>query len=360
MVYNASTICLYNMTTEKTYQWLAAHLYYNEPWETFLLEAIQPYIHTVMRTGIAQQFFFIRYWDRGPHIRLRFKGEASVIENVLKDNLQEHFLGYFDLKPSLRTEPNYPANFPAEHKWFPNNSIQFIPYLPEQKRYGGRHALLVAEQHFEISSAAVLEYMSEKGMQWTYDDAMGTAIKLHLSFVHALGMDLVHAHAFFHFIFYNWLPHSFKFLHKKWSNKAYQAQAEETIEAFESAFEQQREALTPFHQVLWEALESNASFEEELLNKWVAANRSIKNRLLQLYERRLMDKRPAKYLMSAFPSFLDEQAQELWMYYADLLHMTNNRLGILNKDEGFLAFLMLRSLKNLIPQQPAKPPNTIR
>ena len=34
------------------------------------------------------------------------------------------------------------------------------------------------------------------------------------------------------------------------------------------------------------------------------------------------------------------------MQYADYLHLTNNRLGVLNRDEGYLAYLMMRSMEN--------------
>ena len=48
------------------------------------MEAIAPYVKTVLQTRIAQQYFFIRYWDRGPHIRLRFKAEKHVIDQLLQ------------------------------------------------------------------------------------------------------------------------------------------------------------------------------------------------------------------------------------------------------------------------------------
>ena len=106
------------MKPENTSNWLAAYLYYNEPWEQLLTDAIHPYVKTVLTTGIAQQYFFIRYWDRGPHIRLRFKGDPKIINAVLQPNLEEHFLNYYDSRPSHRSEPKYPPHFPKEHKWF--------------------------------------------------------------------------------------------------------------------------------------------------------------------------------------------------------------------------------------------------
>ncbi|HHH49559.1 MAG TPA: hypothetical protein ENK52_01120, partial [Saprospiraceae bacterium] len=74
------------MADKESFKWLAVHLFYNEPWEEFLAKAVKPYVDTLVQTGIAAQFFFIRYWERGPHIRLRIKGEKNIIDNIVQPN----------------------------------------------------------------------------------------------------------------------------------------------------------------------------------------------------------------------------------------------------------------------------------
>ena len=178
------------MPNGSPYTWLAAHLYYNEPWEEFLTKGVEPYIRTLMRTGIASQYFFIRYWDRGPHLRLRFKADRTIIDQLLRPNLQEHFEHYFESRPSQRTEPHYPPDFPEQYKWLPNNTLQWLPYEPEYERYGGSIGMAIAERQFQASSDIALNSIRQKGFKWTYDDALGTAVKLHLSFAHTLGLNL--------------------------------------------------------------------------------------------------------------------------------------------------------------------------
>jgi Lantibiotic biosynthesis dehydratase C-term len=171
------------MTQENSSSWLVAYLYYDEPWERLLTEAVLPYAEIVAQTGIAESWFFVRYWERGPHIRLRFKAEADVIEKMLRSNLEEHFLNYFESVPSFRIDPSYPPRIPDAYKWLPNNSVQYDVYLPELERYGGVNGMALAEQQFALSSKIVLKSIEALGQQWSYDDALGTGIKLHLSFL---------------------------------------------------------------------------------------------------------------------------------------------------------------------------------
>ena len=56
-------------------QWLAAYLYYSGNWEKFLTNSVKPFVEDILDRKLAEQYFFIRYWERGPHIRLRFKGD---------------------------------------------------------------------------------------------------------------------------------------------------------------------------------------------------------------------------------------------------------------------------------------------
>lgn len=336
------------MTTGPKKSWLAVHLYYNEPWEEFLTKALEPYINSVIRSGVAEQYFFIRYWDRGPHIRLRFKGDTTVFEQIFRPNLLEHFENYFEDKPSKRTDPHYPENFPEELKWLPNNSVHFFNYEPEVERYGGITGVQIAEEHFHASSDAVLSKIKEKGLNWTYDDAMGTAIRLHLSFIFTMGLDLNSAVSFFRMIFYNWLPRSFRVYSKGLSREDYHKLSHETIESFSKAYELQKPGLISFHQNLWEGLLENIELEDDILNSWIQRNLSLRDKLNFANSNNQLVKIPSTYKLSAYHDQNLNPEQKLhWNLLADYIHMTNNRLGILNRDEGYLGFLMMKSLRAL-------------
>src|SRR5699024_10236232 len=90
-----------------------------------------------------------------------------------------------------------------KEQFLPNSSLHFVKYELEIKRYGGSVAIKVAEQHFHNSSEIVLKIRSQSST-WNYERAMGEAIRLHLSFVHALGMKIHDAKQFFYNIYKKW------------------------------------------------------------------------------------------------------------------------------------------------------------
>ena len=334
------------MNKHHTNTWLSVYLFYNEPWEEFLQKAVEPYVNTAIQTGIAQQYFFIRYWENGPHIRLRLKGEVDMVNTILKPNLEEHFTNYFESMPSRRIEPQYPANFSEDLKWLPNNSIHYQDYLAESERYGGDVGVLLSEEQFMVSSNTVLDFLKQKGRSWSYDDAMGVAIKLHLSFIHSAGLDIQEAIEFYNFFAKNWLPYTFKKVQGEIDKDDFQHQSNLSIKAFEESFSTQKEVLVPFHDVLWKAMEDGDSFEENILNQWVTKNKDITFRVLSAFENGDLIERTTKFKYS-IPPINPQQNELVWSIFADFIHLTNNRLGILNKDESYLSFMMMRCLQEI-------------
>lgn len=325
--------------------WLSAHLYYNEPWETFLLQGVEPFLQTALKTGIAEHYFFVRYWERGPHIRLRIKGEATAIEEVLKPNLLEHFKGYFEANPSTRTEPEYPPEYPEALYWLPNNTIHLEDYAPELDRYGGAIGVELAEQQFRLSSDIVLYYLQQQANHSEYAEQLGVAIRLHLAFAYSLGMDRLTMAAFFNMVFENWLPRAIEVPVNAENRDFILQQMNETVGLFEDSFERQKETLTTFHDELLRDLESGFEFEAKIFNQWISENRRLGVELTQAAVANKLAPRRDTYI---FDEEIQKQCSDqeilLWNIWADYVHMTNNRLGIFNHDEAYLAYLINRSV----------------
>ena len=102
-------------------QWFAVYLYYAEPWDELLINAVRPFVNEMMNAKLADQYFFIRYWEKGPHIRLRFKGIPEKLNHEIRPRLIRHFENYYNSKPSQRIDPEWTRNLPIDQKWFPNN-----------------------------------------------------------------------------------------------------------------------------------------------------------------------------------------------------------------------------------------------
>jgi thiopeptide-type bacteriocin biosynthesis protein len=105
--------------------WVSAHLFYAEPWEQMLAASVKPFVEKLVEEKLIDQFFFIRYWEHGPHIRLRLKTDVSR-EVGVRTRLFPHCNRYFEEAPSDMRETNRKKDTD-----YPNNSVQFIDYEPE-------------------------------------------------------------------------------------------------------------------------------------------------------------------------------------------------------------------------------------
>ncbi|MEO1052659.1 MAG: thiopeptide-type bacteriocin biosynthesis protein [Bacteroidota bacterium] len=326
--------------------WLAAYLYYSEPWEGLLSNAVKPFVEDTFKNDLAEQFFFIRYWEKGPHIRLRFKGSEQQLA-ALKPKLTAHFEQYYKDFPSDRDDNEYIRNLPEEHKWFPNNSTQFIPYEPEVDRYGGARSILIAEEQFEASSKAILDVISESD-EWGYDRALGVAIQMHLGFAYALGMELAETSAFFGQVFENWLPRAYYSYEQGVTPEEMEKRKVATLEAFRENFDNQKEVLLPYFETVWQAFIDGEEFEQAWLNTWLSDMAVIKEKLLEAQQAKQLTP-PDWYPINPSKGFTIENIQR-WSIYDSYVHMINNRLGIMNRDEGYLGYLIKESLNSITNQ----------
>ena len=107
-------------------------------------------------------YFFIRYWEGGPHIRFRIKRKDTIRDdyyNTLVDLLESELS---DESIILTKEEYYQGHkldgekIPIEElPWYENNTIVPITYVRENERYGGKEAIEHAEYVFYRSSQLV-------------------------------------------------------------------------------------------------------------------------------------------------------------------------------------------------------------
>ncbi|MCA9936599.1 MAG: thiopeptide-type bacteriocin biosynthesis protein, partial [Anaerolineales bacterium] len=275
----------------------------------------------------------IRYWERGPHIRLRLKGQPSALQNHVKPALEATFTDYFTKYPSERPSPETSPPVPAEQTWLPNNSVQFIAYEPEIDRYGGPTGIEIAEKHFQSSSRAVLAALTTD--EWAYEKALATAIQMHLSFAHAFGFSLTETAAFFTYFSDAWFPaavHATQGL-----EQSEEALKQRLQKAFSDAFDKQATTLLSLHESLWLGLTAGATFSTSWFNHWLPEVQDVAKRLTTANKKDAL----------TVPSRTEKQEQLLWPILISYVHMTNNRLGILNLDEAFLGYILSRCTRQL-------------
>jgi thiopeptide-type bacteriocin biosynthesis protein len=157
--------------------WIAAHIFYYAHADGLLTECVSPLVEQMRNQGLVRRFFFIRYWENGPHIRLRLSPASPENEAEIKALVEERCHEYFQRRPALfefdieETAPRYRAMYEMEYgkeayvakygeepmPFYPSNSVQYLPYEQEFVRYAGPHGMDFSEGHFDVSSRLVLD-----------------------------------------------------------------------------------------------------------------------------------------------------------------------------------------------------------
>lgn len=118
-------------------EWLFAKIYCGtSTGDRVLREIVGPVARDAIASGDAREWFFLRYRDSDPHVRVRFRGEpARLCGNVL---------------PALERACTVLVQEGAVHK------LVLDTYVRETERYGGDRGIELVEQLFWRDSEAVL------------------------------------------------------------------------------------------------------------------------------------------------------------------------------------------------------------
>ena len=332
--------------------WISIHIFYAGSPEPLLLEAVEPLIDTCRERKLIQRYFFIRYWQEGPHIRLRLLPAEGADEKEVKQLVTETLSLYLNEHPSLytaegeRLENFYKNMFIAEYseeKWIevygdtnvmpmrPNNSLHFIPYEPEYERYGGPYGMEVAEWHFEKSSELVLKLIRDTNVH-VRSIMLGLSVQLALPLCLALLGDEQEVITFLA-------------RYEKFWQESYFDTPTRNRPQFEKKYGKMapglRQRVAYLGQTMLQGEQGKlALFEQE----WIAHVRELKVRIDPLIvERKLIFQNK---LTEYKPKVFDDPVFVYNVLLSSYIHMTNNRLGTMIPDEIYLAYLMRRALED--------------
>jgi thiopeptide-type bacteriocin biosynthesis protein len=293
--------------TKTSTVWMVARLNYSEPWLSFLTKSVKPFVDSLTRTGIIERYYFERSYEGGAHIRLYFRCNPELRDDLVLPNLKEHFEGYFNLNPSTRRQ--------EKKGLVSNNTLQVADYQPVASEWGGEVGLPIAERHFQSSSEAVLQFMAMKGDAWSPDDVLATAIEMHMGFADSVGMDAEEALRFFEYCL------------------VFHSAEEFRVQYMEEFFQNQKEPLLEFHNKLWTSLKVKEEFVEDPYNLWLEQCYYTAADIRRTFRQRVLK--------------IEAKFSALWTMYAKLLNMTNNRLGLFGRDESLVFYIMMRSLEKI-------------
>jgi thiopeptide-type bacteriocin biosynthesis protein len=117
-----------------------------------LLDLVQPLVDEVVGRGDVESWFFLRYADPHPHLRVRFRGDPQRLAAAVLPALHRHAEALLADGRLWRT--------------------QLDTYVREVERYGGGGGIELCEELFRIDSEAVLAILAsvpgDEGLTWRW------------------------------------------------------------------------------------------------------------------------------------------------------------------------------------------------
>nr|WP_172686361.1 lantibiotic dehydratase C-terminal domain-containing protein [Macrococcus caseolyticus]AIU53947.1 TclL [Macrococcus caseolyticus] len=141
--------------------WTSLHIFYFDNNKELLVKCI----YNMYLNNFFDKFFYINYWDGGPHIRLRIanitKNEKEIIIKTIQKFIQENpSLSKISEKDYLITSNNFADKENSEIlELQKNNTILEIEYKPEIDKYLNNEGVHISEDIFFISSLNSLTYL---------------------------------------------------------------------------------------------------------------------------------------------------------------------------------------------------------
>lgn len=344
--------------------WLSAHIFYFDEPDSLLLDCVRPLVRELEKRELIDSFFFIRYWEGGPHIRFRLHGNTAILETEVKPFVDARVNEYLSAYPStaLIDEEEAKERHTRLHQreygvaafspLYPNNSLQYIAYTPENGRYGGPGGVAVAEAHFEISSRIAFSLLDQtlgrKGLR------QGASLRFALALALSMGVRREDLQAYFMNYFYFWLRFN-------------GASPEAVGDSFRRSFEDRKRDLVSYIGNALELLDDAPGFSNhDLLSRWISASQTAYRQLRELDARGELSIQIADALRSRLRGPVlqpeppvhsprhptDEAIQGIVGSY---LHMFHNRLGISTLEEAYSAFVISQTLALLREETDERP-----
>jgi thiopeptide-type bacteriocin biosynthesis protein len=173
-----STNVALELTPELVSDWASIHIYIHDfdKHDHFLTHCV-----ALLPDDLLSKIFFIRYWEGGPHIRLRIRFIQVADQENVQANVQAEMITYIESGIRHYLQDNHSVShlnredFYAQYqphqttetqaKWYAHHSVEKIAYHPETARYGGSFCMRLCEDHFCWDSSVALKQLHKKKSQ---------------------------------------------------------------------------------------------------------------------------------------------------------------------------------------------------
>jgi thiopeptide-type bacteriocin biosynthesis protein len=299
--------------------WLSAFLFfegdiYSRNGDRVILEVVDPVVRYSFQNGLIERYFFIRYSERGTHIRLRVFGHINVLETWIKPFIEN------------LVKKNLPIDIRINESKSDIKTLEWVDYEPEYERYGGIDAIKVAEDFFQFSSEFCIEQLkhipdSEQSVRF------GKGI---------IGMITLLK------VFFEKKNPALRLI-KNYGNSYLKGFAKEDhmtewLKIFDSGFKRQSESIVDYIDTLWEALGERDQLSKSII-LFSDNIKNIKDRLKFIFD-------DGKIVL--YQNKIENWDMVLEAIVPSYIHMTNNRLGISIRDESYLSHIIAAALQKTI------------
>ena len=322
--------------------WISIHIFYNNDPHPVLVDCVLPLVALLRERRQIDRYFFIRYWEGGPHVRLRLAPAEGITDDDIKQVAEPLLNAFLRRRPSLfdhRTKtmgPMYAHLYEVEYgkakllekygpdgeiPYFPNNSFCYVDYEPEWSRYGGEVGMELAERHFEVSSDIVLAYLHDTNTH-VRSVRLGQGFQILLHFCLVLLQDRQRICRFLDTYVEFW-------------KRNYFSQGVGLLNKAERSYGRIGRHVGKGIREIVACHQSTSTGRTRLEHRWIEHAQSLRDDIVTAVATKRLQ----------LPAEANSDAIEYLL--TSYIHMTANRLGISIADEVYLAYLIRQGMENL-------------
>ncbi len=317
--------------------WVSAHLFHHGDQDALIVGALRPAVERLRLAGQADGFFFLRYWEGGPHVRLRVLTRPDQVTQV-RAAIEESAAEFFRTAPSTTpmTAEEYADSSPGlaaleqmtdyDRELHPDNSVAFIDYRPETEVFGTGRSLEAVERQLMAGSALAVELIArgrKPGQRAMDAFAMLAANRT---------------------LFTGILPelaYQARFMVESGGGAAQLLGSP----AFERHFDANKAQLRAGLEAVWASTRGVALPEGSVVNGWLASTRDLNDTLVELELLGRLDAYPTFEAPADVLDHINHLVPQLIVERC--AHLMCNRLGISLAQESHLRLLLTRTAFDL-------------
>lgn len=312
-------------------QWICYHIYYHGDQDVLLKEGVFPIVNILNEKKLLKGFFFLRYWKKGPHLRVRLLANINnhaEMQALFVDLLTLYLKKYpsdssLDVDTYKKMIENLSSDDELNYETLcENNSFECELYSPEFEKYGGKAGVAIAESVFMVSSSMVETLFMDKN----YDakKKLGNAFLMMSIALAAFDFGVRDYVQFFNGYFNYWRYYNTRF------------SLESSVLKWDEYYNLQKSLLSKITVHCVSGLLNDQNLNASL-RTWFDCLSKAKMNLHEIpLEKEIQ--------FSNFTQKIDPVHYLLMNY----LHTHNNRHGVLVHEEAFLGYIGLKTYSELI------------